>query len=376
MKNPLIYIIFILTGLLTGCQSAVNTDAPAAGEKEVAKKPKNIILLIGDGMGVSQVSASFYWGDGNPNFQRFQQIGLIKTNSSRQKVTDSAAGATAFASGEKTYNGAIGVADDTTSIKTILEIASEGDKSTGVVATSTITHATPAAFYAHIDSRGKQEGIAEQLVTSSVDYFAGGGGKFFFNRSDGKDLMPELQENGFIIDTTQLAPSVEFGKKYGFLLAADGMPRMLDGRGDFLPRATQQALEYLSQDEEGFFLMVEASQIDWAGHANDAEYVKTEVLDFDQVIGIALDFAEKEGNTLVVVTADHETGGYSLTASSKTNADGTTSSNYAEIGPTFSTGGHSATLIPVFAHGPGAESFSGIYENTDIFHKMKALAGW
>ena len=151
-------------------------------------------------------------------------------------------------------------------------------------------------------------------------------------------------------------------------MAKDGMPKMSEGRGDFLLNATTLGLNYLNNNEakgeNGFFLMIEGSQIDWGGHANDEGYIEKEVLDFDKVIGHVLDFAEADRNTLVVVTADHETGGYTLASD-----DG----NYNKIKGSFSTGGHSATLIPVFAYGPGEKSFSGIYENTEIFTKMMAL---
>jgi len=147
---------------------------------------------------------------------------------------------------------------------------------------------------------------------------------------------------------------------------------MLNGRGDFLPEATSLAINYLSRDEDGFFLMVEGSQIDWAEHDNDAEGLITEMLDFEKAISVAMDYAEKNGNTLVVVTADHETGGATLAA---WHDEETGASDYRIIQPVFATGGHSATLVPVFAYGPGAEEFTGIYENTELFHKMARLAG-
>ena len=186
------------------------------------------------------------------------------------------------------------------------------------------------------------------------------------------DLFKTAKERGFTMDTTSLAlpGSLQAGQKYGFLLAAGGMPPMTQGRGDFLPDATSLAIEHLSQGEKGFFLMVEGSQIDWGGHANNTEYVVTETLDFEKTVAAALDFARKDGNTLVVVTADHETGGFSLSA---LRNEETGSADYKEIGPTFAISGHSATLIPVFAYGPGAENFKGMYENTELFHKMKAL---
>ena len=153
--------------------------------------------------------------------------------------------------------------------------------------------------------------------------------------------------------------------KYGFLLAQESMPRMLEGRGDFLPNATQLALDYFSKSEERFFLMIEGSQVDWGGHANDEDYLVSELIDFDNAIGKALDFAEKDGNTLVIVTADHETGGFTLAPNE---------GDYDDIKGVFSTNGHSATLIPVFAYGPGAELFGGIYENTGFFYKMLEAA--
>jgi alkaline phosphatase len=147
------------------------------------------------------------------------------------------------------------------------------------------------------------------------------------------------------------------------------MPKMQEGRGDFLPQATQMAIDHLSQDKDGFFLMVEGSQIDWGGHANDSDYIIEETKDFDQAVTVALDFAEKDGNTLVIVTADHETGGYSLSA-----AEVRKQRDYRHIKPTFSTGGHSASLIPVYAYGPGAANFQGIYQNNDLFKKMLRAA--
>jgi alkaline phosphatase len=355
--RALFSLLFSISLLACSAQQIVVKSEP-----NTLKKPKNIILLIGDGTGLSQISASQFFNENPSNFDRFPVIGLIKTSAANSLITDSAAGATAFASGIKTYNGAIGVSVDSTSVPTIVEIVSEKGLSTGLVATSSITHATPACFFAHTKSRGLEEDIASFLVTSAIDFFAGGGLKFFKHRIDGKDLVEELKNNGFSIDTTSLKKTS--ANKNGFLLAEGGMPKMLEGRGDFLPNATQIAIEQLSQNEQGFFLMIEGSQIDWGGHANDADYLISELIDFDNAIGIALDFAKLNGETLVIVTADHETGGFTLAN------DG---SDYNKIKATFSTNGHSATMVPVFAKGPGATLFGGIYENTRIYHKMMEL---
>ena len=316
-------------------------------------------------MGLTQMSTLFFGDAQTIHFERFRHIGLIKTWSATEKVTDSAAAATAFASGVKSYNGALGVDGDTARVQTILEYAASQGRSTGVLATSSITHATPAAFYAHVESRSMHEEIAAQLAEAPLDFFAGGGLQFFVDREDQLNYLEKLQENGFEVDSSRLASgNLAANQKYGFLLADDGMPRMLDGRGSFLPDAVELALGHLSSNDQGFFMMVEGSQIDWGGHDNDEAYIITEVEDFNETLGVVLDFAEQDGETLVIVTADHETGGYALSAGE----------SYAEIEGTFSTGGHTATLIPVYAFGPQADSFNGIYQNTDIFHKM--MAAW
>ena len=330
------------------------------------KKVKNIILLIGDGMGLSQVSASQFYNKKTSNFERFPVIGLTKTSSTSDLITDSAAAATAFASGIKTYNGALGVNTDTLAVKTIVEEISKIGISTGIISTSSIVHATPAAFYTHTKKRSMYEDIAAQLVSSDIDFFAGGGINYFNDRKDKRNLILELEKKGFSINTESLPKNTKpvLNKKQGYLLAPNGMPKMLDGRGEFLTNATKLAIESLSSNEEGFFLMIEGAQIDWGGHDNDAAYLISELIDFDNTIGVALDFAKLNGETLVIVTADHETGGFTL---AEDNGD------YNKIKPVFSTGGHSATMIPVFAKGPNSEDFGGIYENTAIYNKMKTL---
>lgn len=362
MKNILFLIVAILLMACTSSESG--SQAP--------EQPTKIIFLIGDGMGLSAVTTGFYYGDQPSVFARFKEIGLQQTSSAKEKVTDSAASGTAMATGTKTYNGAVGIDTSLTPHQSIAELTAKLGWSTGVVATSTISHATPASFYAHVEQRGMEDEIVLQLLSSEIDFFAGGGLARFIARADSANILPLAAEKGFLVDTSKLGAigSLEGNQKYGYVLALGGMPSMIEGRGDFLPDATKLAISHLSQNQEGFFLMVEGSQIDWAGHANNAESLIGEMLDFEETIAAALDYADKDGNTLVVVTADHETGGLALAAKT---TEGLPYANYAEIGPVFATTGHSATLIPVFAYGPGAENFKGIYQNTELFHKMAAL---
>ena len=316
-------------------------------------------------MGLTQISAGMIANKNKLELERFPYVGLIKTSSSDALITDSAAGATAFSAGKKTYNGAIGVDDNKAALETILEIAARQNMATGLVATSSITHATPASFFAHQPSRALDEAIAMDMVTAPVDLFIGGGEDFFANRADSLNLLDSLTARNFKIykEVSDIPQDAE--GKVACFIAAKQPKSFLEGRGDVLPRATDKALNFLNK-KRNFFLMIEGSQIDWAGHANDSEGIVAEMKDFDQAIKVVLDFAEKDGNTLVIVTADHETGGYAIVGGNMEEG---------VVEGAFSTGHHTATLIPVFAFGPGAQHFSGIYENTAIFDKMLALMG-
>lgn len=332
--------------------------------------PRNVIFIIGDGMGLSQVSAPYYFRedmDTPPAFSRFEYIGLQRTSSGSDPVTQSSAAATAMSSGYKTYNVAIGVDMDTIPRENIVEILSRKGYLTGLIATSSITDATPAGFYAHQPDRRMQYEIAQNLLFSDVDFFAGGGIKYFMDTTGTYDF----EKYGLNVSFASLKKikDPEPGERYGFLMNADRMPAMLEGRKDFLEKATFIAVDFLSTGDAGYFLMVESSQIDWAGHGNQSEYLITEMNDLEQLVGSVLDYAEEDGETLVIVTADHETGGFTLGASGRNGYD----ADYSVITPTFATTNHSATLIPVFAFGPGAENFMGVYENTEIFHKLVAL---
>lgn len=343
--------------------------------KEPSKNPPNIILMIGDGMGHSQLSSALYYSDREPNYVRFPFVGLSRTSSSSHKITDSAAGATAFSCGVKTYNGAIGMAADTTAVQTILEYLANNNWKSGLISTSSVTHATPASFYAHVPLRKQEFDIAEQYLKAPVHFLAGGGKRFFFNRLDERNLYPEFAREGIVVDTQALnQQNWEKDKRYAFLLAEDGLEPVYKGRDAFLPEATTLALDYFDKTspDSPFFMMVEGSQIDWGGHANNGEYLVQEMLDFDKAIGVALDYAEKDGNTLVIVTADHECGGFALVSTEVEVPFRGKQRDYDSLRFSFGSGGHSAAMVPVLAYGPGAERFTGIYQNNSIHQKMLA----
>ena len=327
---------------------------------------KNVILMIGDGMGTTQIYAAMTVAGHPLNIEQFSYNGFSKTYSLSDYITDSAAGASAFSTGHKTKNGTL--SEDTLGhpLKTILEIAEDHGLATGLVSTSAITHATPAAFIAHQADRNSFEGIASDFLATDIDVFIGGGMDHFARRSDGLNLVDSLRAKGYqVAETIADAEKVQTGKLAG-LLGPDHLPSVNSGRGDMLPRATAEAIRLLSQDPDGFFLMVEGSQIDWGGHNNDISYVTSETIDFDDAIGKALEFAKKDGHTLVIVTADHETGGLAITGGNM---------EAHQLKASFATNDHTSVMVPVFAWGPGSEHFAGIYQNTSIFDKILQALG-
>lgn len=251
---------------------------------------------------------------------------------------------------------------------------------TGLVVTSSITHATPACFYAHTEKRHDQDSIASQLVDANVDFFSGGGLQFFQQEINGKNTLNELSKE-FEIDTVKLSQpnKLETNKKYGFLLAQDGLLSAENDRGDYLTEASKLATDYLNRKSESTFLMIESSQIDWQGHAANQDGLLAEMKDFNHFLNGILDYAEKDGETLVIVTADHETGGYALAPEWKDLSwDYNTIQGkfYDGISDKKSALAHTGTMVPVFAYGPGSQKFTGVYQNTQIFHKIMEVTGW
>ncbi len=328
--------------------------------------------MIGDGMGLTQITAGMYANNNKIILEEFPVVGLHKSYSFDNLVTDSAAGATAFSCGVKSYNGAIGVDADTTAVETILETAEKNGLATGMISTSSITHATPASFICHQKERKMMEENAAEFLNTDIDLFIGGGYKQFVQRSDKRDLSRELKAKGYKVmdyfNNNVEEVELDASAPFAFLTASEEPVAAATGRS-YLPAATKKGIRFLDERDaranKGFFLMVEGSQIDWGGHANDANYIITEMLDFDKAISHVLDFAKEDGETLVIVTADHETGGFAINPGSTRDS----------IVAGFTTPKHTAAMIPVFAYGPGAEAFAGIYENTAIYDKMMEAFG-
>lgn len=356
--------IIVLVGfaLILG-QSCSRSTFPS----DSSGQPKNVILLIGDGMGLAQLYAAMSVSKKSLYLESAKFIGFNRTHSWDNYTTDSAAGGTALATGEKTRNGIIGMRPDSISLPNMIELAHRRGLAGGVVSTSSVTHATPAAFVAHNISRNHYEEIATDFLKTMPEVFIGGGYDNFANRQDGADYIPELREKGYTIATSiEELLEVDSADRLAGLLAPGHMPPVSAGRGDMLSYGSLKAIETLSRNENGYFLMIEASQIDWGGHDNNTDYIISEVLDLDRTLGVLLDYAELNGETLIVVTSDHETGGMTLPYGDVRNR-----AVAAEYGSTSHTG----IVIPVYAFGPGADEFTGFYDNTDIFKKIKKLLG-
>jgi len=336
------------------------------------KKVKNIIFLIGDGMGVSNVDAARIkacGADGRLNMERMPVCGLMKTHSESHLVTDSAAAGTALATGKKSYNGAISVDPKKKPLLSILEAAAKKGLKTGLVVTCTMSHATPAVFASHVESRNDQAEIAPQLIQNRVNILMGGGKEYFVpksfegsKRKDERNLLREAEKIGYRI----LETKDDLDRAKGDLVLGLFQMGALEtvSPEPSLPEMTLKAINLLKENKKGFFLMVEGSQIDWANHANDPDYSIRQTLLFDQAVFVALDFALKDKKTLVLVTADHETGGLAVNQGKLNGED-------LEIG--WTTKHHSASQVPIYAFGPGSLLFTGVLDNTQVPCKFAEL---
>lgn len=312
-------------------------------------------------MGLSAVSAAVL-SDQNSPFKRFTTTGLSITSALDKLITDSAAGATAISTGTKTNNGYICFSPDGKKLKTIFEEAEEKGMSTGVVVTCSVTNATPACFYSHVISRDYEVEIGKQLLQAGTDVVIGAGMKFF--KDDWVKSKEKLISSGFGVYTN--ADSLLRSKSQQKLFALLGDEALLEAskRKYKLSDLVARALDALRQDKDGFILMIEGSQIDWGGHDNNTDYLLSELKDFSDAIESVLRFAADNKNTLVLVTADHETGGVSISGG---DPDG------KNLGLKFSTTKHTPVMVGVFAKGPGEQLFNGIQQNNEIGKKLFKL---
>lgn len=381
------------TKLISIAALALMTATSCCNQPEV----KNVIYLIGDGMGFGAVTSLLYTEDDKTGFEQAPVIGLSETSSANDYVTDSAAGGTALATGTRTNNSFVGVDPEGNQLTSILRKAQTMGKKTGIVVNTTLTEATPASFYAGVNSRYKTYEIAKQFTESGVDVAIGAGLDRFIGRPDSLDLTATLIEKGYDVYLNWGSVlNTESDKFVGILPLADVHRREKDrsitakaaegqevclaaqlaaAAGEevasdfsepavYLEKAVAKALDVLSRDsKDGYFLMIESAIIDGFGHNNDAEGLVTEMKEFNNTLNYLASYVNEHPETLLVVTADHETGGV---GSNYTTYD-------KPLQVIFSTRGHTGTVVPVFAYGSGAENFAGVMKNTDIPKKIEAL---
>jgi len=311
------------------------------------QQPQNIILMIGDGNGLAQISATMIANRGELTVTKIKNIGLIKTASEDNLITDSAAGATAMATGVKTNNRAIGVDSEGKKLNNLINITKASNFNTAIVSTDAIYGATPSSFFAHRTERDDTKGLVTDLKGSKLDFFIAGG------RNQEKNIEKEFK-------TERLETFSDFDGQTAIYIGEEKAPTMSKGRENTFPTALKKALKVLDSKEKPFFLMAEGAQIDNGGHSNNIKGIIEEMLDFDQAIAEALRFADANKNTLVLITADHETSGLGIVGG---NIEGTVQADFLTVD-------HTGIMVPLFAYGPQADKFTGIYENTMIFKKI------
>ena len=327
-------------------------------------RPMNIILMIGDGTGLAQISAGYFANNEELTYANLKHMGWVTTKSADAFITDSAASGTAYSSGYKTYNGAVGVDVKKRPQPNIPERIIKNGIIAGVVSTDDLNGATPAAFFAHQPQRGMTDEIWADLPSSVLKYFAAGSKEVF----EARPLETQKAINKvFTVVNSLDDPKIQAADRVGVLPPAVETGYIVKGRTDFLPRATRQAIDFLHQrakDGKGFFLMVEGARIDKACHGNDFPSAVKELLDFDKAIAEAIKFADEDGNTLVVISADHETGGMVVLNGDpkKGNEEGLYVSTW-----------HTATPVPIFAYGPHAQDFMGVQGNEQVAQKILKL---
>jgi alkaline phosphatase len=357
-------LLFVLAALIP-MAPAFSTDKAPKNEKV-----KNVILIIGDGMGFSACASWMIDRHYEPTcFDRAQYVGMSKTYSANSRVTDSAASGTAMACGIKTNNSMLGVLPDGTPATSIAELAKAKGLATGIVVSSYVLDATPGAFYAHVKNRNDRKGIEENLIDFKPDVIVGGGRKYFVEeRYVPENMIDKAVAAGFTYVSSPDDFMTATKTPILGLFSDESYPMAIERDTDYLTDVSLHTLDILDDNKKGFFVMIEGSHIDHAAHANNAEQLTWEMEEFDKVVNAAFDYADTHKGTLVVVTADHETGGVALLPGSK---DFTKSDTGIDV--KFATTGHSGSPVPIYSYGASAWKFGQVMENTDIFARIKSL---
>lgn len=375
MKKFLSTVVIALLTLGIACgQEIVKGDivlkktqgsyTPSFENDGVDRTPKNVILLIGDGMGLAHISAAMFANGMELTMTNLKTCGFVRTQAAgKDFTTDSGASGTAYATGVKTHNAAIGVDPDDKPVPNIPEKIADRGFVSGVVTTDGIDGCTPSVFFAHQPDRHMSDEIWSDLANARLSFIAGGSLEAFEDKNyETRDAI----EKRFKV-VSELNKNVSRNRRIAYLPEKSVTASIASGRGDYLPATTKFAIDYLNShpdNKNGFFLMVEGARIDKSSHDNDFETAIRELLDFDKAVEAAIRFAEKDGNTLVIVSADHETG--ALTLRGKDNKTGA-------IKGQFVSKGHTPIMVPLFAYGPMSHLFSGVQENSDVNKKILRL---
>ena len=349
------------------------TNIPAQGSytpsfkvDRAKKKPLNIILMIGDGTGLAQICAGYQANNGELTLTNLRTMGLVSTSSADSYTTDSAASGTAYACGQKVNNWTVGIDTEGKPIANLPELLAPAGIVSGIVTTDDLDGATPASFFAHQPNRGKGAEIWAEVAGSPLLFFGAGCREAFGNQAP--ETQAAIREKFHVTDNLA-DPALADAARIGYLPPHSEVQSLKHGRGDFLPATTTYAIDFLMRHRtsrrKGFFLMVEGARIDKAAHANQFESMVREMLDFDKAIEAAIRFAEKDGNTLVLITADHETGGLTL------GSDGDPSKG--SITGRFVSGWHTPIPVPIYAYGPHSQDFTGIQGNDEVSRKIRRL---
>jgi alkaline phosphatase len=327
-------------------------------------KPVSVIIIIQEGVGLPALSAAQLVKGSDLNVAKASAVGLMKVSSANDVIADPAAMGTAISCGIKTNNGMIGLDTSMLPPTNLFDVAKKSKMSVGLITTSYVVDAVPAAFYAHQPKVTGYTNIANSLVDADLDVFIGGGRKFFRTKGDSTTLFKELDFKGYRIMEDYGDLRSRSNKKVAGLIKSEALESIRDGRGEYLNLAWLRAFKTLVRNDTGFVLLIHNAHTNWAATNNEKENLIAEILDMDKLLEQILNLTAPDNRTLILVIGGFETGGVTVSANMF---------NKSDPGLKFHTKQRTASLVPVFAFGTGASQFSGIYDNTDIFYKIKSL---